>query len=403
MASPTIKRIHGGSGAGAPCSDDACQLPHRYRFVVDIGVDPKTGKRRQQTRTFNGKRQAERELARILNEVNQGSYAGPSRKTVGEYLDEWLRSAVRGKAANTVSAYRHGIAPAKEQLGAKPLQKLTTTDVEDLVDWMLTEGRKRGGKPGTPLSPRSAQITLGKLKTALDDAVHRRLVPFNVAAPVKCPAQVKTKRTPWTPDEVRTFLATAREDRLHAPMLLSLIGMRPEEVCGLRWAEDVDLDAETLAISNVRTLVWTEHGGRVVEKGPKTEAGERALPLPGSVVGALRAFKATQAAERLAAGEAYEATGYVLVDEVGVPFRTDQLRRAAYRLMKAAGVRQVRLYDARHAALTYLRMSGVPGPIVSAWAGHADLSMADRVYVHPSAKDLEQGRDALNVLLGGGA
>lgn len=40
---------------------------------------------------------------------------------------------------------------------------------------------------------------------------------------------------------------------------------------------------------------------------------------------------------------------------------------------------------------------------VSTWAGHADLSMAERVYVHPSAKDLEQGRAALNILLGGAA
>lgn len=64
-------------------------------------------------------------------------------------------------------------------------------------------------------------------------------------------------------------------------MLLSLIGMRPEEVCGLRWAEDVDLETETLTIANVRTLVWTENdGGQVVEKGPKTDAGNRTLPLP---------------------------------------------------------------------------------------------------------------------------
>jgi hypothetical protein len=95
-------------------------------------------------------------------------------------------------------------------------------------------------------------------------------------------------------------------------MLLALIGMRPEEVCGLRWAEDVDLDRETLTISNVRTLVWTEQGAQVVEKDPKTDAGKRTLPLPAPVVDSLRRFKATQAAERLAAGETYEASGYVL-------------------------------------------------------------------------------------------
>ena len=90
----------------------------------------------------------------------------------------------------------------------------------------------------------------------------------------------------------------------------------------------------------------------------------------------------------------------MLVDELGAPQRTDWLRRQTYRLMTAAKVRKVRPYDARHAVLTYLATNGVPDVIVSAWAGHADLSLAKRVYVHPSAKDLERGRDALAVLLG---
>lgn len=57
-------------------------------------------------------------------------------------------------------------------------------------------------------------------------------------------------------------------------------------------------------------------------------------------------------------------------------------------------------YDARHACLTYLASNGVPDMIVSAWAGHADLSLAKWVYVRPSAKNLERGCDALAVLLG---
>ncbi|WP_406084887.1 hypothetical protein OHA01_11585 [Micromonospora zamorensis] len=63
----------------------------------------------------------------------------------------------------------------------------------------------------------------------------------------------------------------------------------------------------------------------------------------------------------LAAGEAYTGTGtYVLVDELGEPLRTDWLRRRAYELMANVAVRKVRLYDARHACLTYLAGLGVP-------------------------------------------
>ena len=216
---------------------------------------------------------------------------------------------------------------------------------------------------------------------------------------MKCPPQHRVERDPWTSAEVRTFLAALHAERLHAVMLLSLLGLRPAEVCGLRW-DDVDLDAETIAIRTTRTLVATDRGMSVVEKATKTRAGKRTLPLPAQVCAALIRFKAAQAAEQLAAGPAYQGSGYLLVDELGEPLRTDWLRRQAYKLMAAAGVRKVRLYDARHACLTYLATNGVPDVIVSAWAGHSDLSLAKRVYIHPSAKDLEQGRDALSALLG---
>jgi integrase len=386
MASPTIKPVQVGEKT-------------RYRFVVDIGRDPVTGKRKQKTYTFDRRRDAQTELAKVLHEVNRRTFTIPAKTTVGEYLPKWLQSATRGKEAATARNYADALRPVIERYGAKPLQKLTTADIEDLVDWMLTSGRKRGGKPGEPLSPRTVQLTLSRLRAALTDAVNRRLVEWNVATPVKCPAQRKTERQPWTEHEVRVFLASLTGQRLHAVLLLSLLGLRPAEVCGLRWT-DVDLDAGTLRVQTTRTLVATNEGMVVVEKGPKSASGKRILPLPVQVTAALRTFKALQAAEQLAAGPAYTTSGYVLVDEIGEPQRTDWLRRRAYTLMTAVGVRKVRLYDARHSTLTYMATNGVPDVIVSAWAGHADLSLAKRVYVHPTAKDLEQGRDALTVLLG---
>jgi len=260
----------------------------------------------------------------------------PTKITVGEYLDEWLRSATRGKEAATSRNYADALRPAKERLGARLLHKLSTADIEDLIDWMLTSGRKRGGKVGTALSPRTVQLTLSRLRSALDSAVHRRLIEYNPAAPVKCPTQVKIDREPWTAAEVRVFLGSLTGERLHAVMLLSLLGLRPAEVCGLRWS-DVDLDAGTLRVEITRTLVATDHGMEVIEKGPKSASGRRTLPLPPQATTALRAFKVAQAAEKLRAGEVYQDSGFVLVDVLGAPQRTDWLRRRTYGLMVAAG------------------------------------------------------------------
>lgn len=61
----------------------------------------------------------------------------------------------------------------------------------------------------------------------------------------------------------------------------------------------------------------------------------------------------------------------------------------------------MKVYDARHACLTYLATNGVPDVIVSAWAGRADPSFTKRTYIHPDAESLAAGRDYLDVLFGG--
>lgn len=374
----------------------------RYRFVVDIGRDA-NGKRKQLTVTKDTKREAVAELARIRHQRSTGSLVAPSKTTVNELLDLWLRSATRDVEKATAANYVDAVRPARERLGDRPVQQLREEDIEDLVDWMLKEGRRRGGKPGTGLSPRSVRLTLGRLRSALNEAVRRQLVVRNVAQEVKIPraaskaaAESKARHSPWTMDEVKAFLAGIKGERLYAVMLLSLMGLRPAEVCGLRWI-DVDFEASTIAAGrNTRTLV----NGEVEEKGAKSDAGDRGLPAPAVVMGALKAFKTVQAAERLAAGDVYEASGYVLVDDLGAPQRTDWLRRRAYELMAKVGVRRVRLYDARHACLSWMANNGVPDTVVSAWAGHADLSFTKRVYVHPDPQSLKAGSEKLSELLG---
>ncbi|MGJ6963265.1 tyrosine-type recombinase/integrase [Streptosporangium sp. G11] len=379
----------------------------RYRFVIDIGRDPETGKRKQSTHTFNTKREAKAEHARIKHETDRGMYVRPSKVTMDAFLDQWLASATRDVEKATAANYRDALLPVRERLGGRPLQGVAEADIEALVDWMLTSGRKRGGKVGTGLSVRAVRLTLGRLRTALNVAVRQQLVVRNVAlfvtiprAATKAEAEAKAERTPWTADEVRTFLAGIRDERLHAVMLLSLMGLRPAEVCGLRW-DDVDFEAATIAAGkNTRTLA----DGKIEEKGAKSAAGDRGLPAPPVALAALKAFKKTQTAERLAAGDAYAASGYVLVDELGAPQRTDWLRRRAYELMAKVGVRgkgEVRLYDCRHSCLTFLAGTGVPDVILAAWAGHADGgTLAKRVYIHPDMSHLQTATKQLDELFG---
>ncbi|GGZ05755.1 site-specific integrase [Streptomyces poonensis] len=363
----------------------------RYRFVVDVGVNPTTGKRKQLTRTFDTLKEAKAEYARITNRRQEGTFVPPNKITVNEWLDQWLAMKAEDLEETTIYSYRITLDRLRGQLGNIRLQELTEENVEEWMHWALKYGRVRAGKAGTPLGVTSVDMSLARLKDALNRAVTRRLVPVNVANHVTIPRRARKEERknkhevkPWNVQEVQAFVQGVKEERLYAPLLLSLMGLRPAEVCGLRW-EDVDLDSATITIANTRTMMGNRY---VVEKDTKSLAGERQLPLPAPVLAALQSFRALQAKERLALGEAYTNAGYVLVHETGEAFTIKQLRRRAYRLMELLGLRRVRIYDARSSCLTYLANNGVPDHILARWAGHTNVKTTKKWYVKPDVEDL---------------
>lgn len=154
------------------------------------------------------------------------------------------------------------------------------------------------------------EMSPARLKEALDRAVARRLVEVNVAREVKVPRnhrkaerRAKTVIPPWNLQEMRAFVDAVMDDRLCAAFLLSLTGLRPADIRGMRWA-DVDLGGATLTVNRTRTRTRTLMGNKVVvEKETKSPAGERRLLLPDLVGAALADFKATQITEKLDARE----------------------------------------------------------------------------------------------------
>jgi integrase len=296
----------------------------RYRLVVDVGRD-ESGRRKQLTRTFDTQREARDELSRIRHETNLGTYVNPSKETVSSYLDGYLKGATRGLRASTKRNYEDALQPVRERLGTRPLQSISKADIEELMDWMLTSGRRRGGKPGTGLSGRSARLTLGRLSAALEAAVLEGRLVRNVARLVSPPEYIKRERETWSRAEVRKFLAKASSDRLYVAWRLSLYGLRRGEVLGLRWS-DIDLRVGTLTVNQARVLV--EYRVRVEE--PKSRNGKRTLPLDGELVAALATLRKRQLDESAAAGVAYRSGlagldwyrggEYVITDEAGLPF-----------------------------------------------------------------------------------
>jgi integrase len=374
----------------------------RYEFAVMTGTRP-DGRKIQERRRFATKREADREFAKIKNGVNEGTHVRRWDGTVGEIIDAYLSSSgVKNRTANTRSNYTIALKPARERLGSRQARSITREDVEALADWMAVSGRKRGGKVGSALSARSVRLTIGRLGAAFDLAVKDRKLAANPVKFVDLPESDTAEREAWSGAQVQTFLAVADADRLSACWRLSLYGLRRAEVTGLRWDEDIDLDGAALTVAETRVVVYdpdAAQGSRnkVIEKAPKSKRGGRTLPLDAATVAALRAMRAKQAAERLAAGAAYEPSGRVACNEIGQAVSPEWYSHEFGRLLSRAGLPRIVLHGARHTANSLMADAGVPAHIRAAFCGHT-VAVNTSTYTH--ASDLSAARDALATAYG---
>jgi integrase len=195
-------------------------------------------------------------------------------------------------------------------------------------------------------------------RALLDYGIERRDLSHNPAAAMKKLPLTHTEMQTYTPGEIQRVLHVADTDRNGHLWYLALSGLRCSEIAGLRWA-DIDLDKKTVNIARGRLQTGA---GNVVEKEPKTRYSRRVLPLDDGLVSVLRRASACYAQEKLALGAAHRDSGYVAVNQAGEPYTPDTLNRMWHRLTRAAGVRQIRLHDARHSCGTAMHLRGFRWP-----------------------------------------
>ena len=153
--------------------------PGAWELRYSLGADPATGRRKTATATVRGTRKdAERELRRLLRAVDTGEHVDPNRLTVREWLGQWLAAVKQEVAPRTHERYgeivRHFLLPA---LGNLPLAKLAPTQIQTLYT-SLAEGGRRDGKPGG-LSPQTRRHVHRILSSALSRAVEQQLLARN--------------------------------------------------------------------------------------------------------------------------------------------------------------------------------------------------------------------------------
>lgn len=362
-----------------------------WYIIVEAGRDPITKKRKRVKQSFQGKKgDAVKEMARLVTELEKGTYIEPGKTTVSEYLLWWVEQHSIGKnlAPKTIVSYRQIITlhliPA---LGNIPLSKLQPMHIQQFVNKMLQQR-----------SPRTVAYNLTVLKQALKHAVQKwRLIPYNPADAVERPSYRRVKFQALSIEEVEVFLNKVRDHKDYPIIYTALYtGMRQGELLGLRW-DDVDLNRKVIKVQ--RTAQWVTGLGRI-EKPPKTEAGRREVDLPATVINLFREIKKQQAENRLFMADKYKDNNLVFCQGNGKAIDNSNLTRRFRRLADAKGYEDLRFHDLRHTHASLMLAAGEQLHVVQQRLGHEKPSTTADIYGHAIPGQQRAAADRFDNLFG---
>lgn len=349
----------------------------RWEGKLSLGYNA-DGKRIRVSVYGRTKREVQEKLEQLKQDAREGLPVQPTKITVREHFEDWLRAKKQSVTSATYLKYcslvRTHIEP---RIGHIRLHDLDYRQIDLLYEALDELG----------LSRSTVADVAALLRRGLDDAVRKRLIRENPARLAASRSPGKGKARYLTQAEIDVFLRAAKGERLEDFFVVALsTGLRPGELLGLPW-DAIDWEQQTLEVRQA----LHEEGGRLFLGPPKSQAAYRTISLSDVAIQALRRQRKRQAEERLRAGDKWtNKDDLVFTDQRGgYARRTNILRRDLRRILNRAAVIRVaeRLgYDADQA----LASNGPHLPQRALREGDY-LLMPDGRQVQVSRRDLLEG------------
>ncbi|WP_260604094.1 site-specific integrase [Streptomyces sp. WAC00469] len=418
----------------------------KWHGWVTVGVKP-DGRLDRRHRVAPTEAAVRAKVRELLKQKAAGKVRKAGRPpTVEQWMTTFLDTVCARKvedgsmAPRTLDDYRSKVALyVIPGIGKHRIDRLTP----DHLDQLYLELLRR------PLASSTVLKVHRIISRALKVAFQRGTVAENVALKVDAPSAEEVEIEPLTKEEARAVLDVAERRRNGARWSVALaMGLRQGEALGLRW-QYVDLDEGVMRVWwQLQRLTWqhgcddphacgakhhrkacragcTAHkaykrgcpkpcpkdctghakacpqrkGGGLVFRPPKGK-NRRTVPIPPPLVALLRAHRASQLRERLAAGNLWEENDLVFCQPNGKPIDPRRDWAEWGEILAAAGVEAKRVHDGRHTAATLLVENGVGLRVVMELLGHSQMRVTQR-YSHVSSALAEEAASKVGKALWG--
>ncbi len=348
----------------------------------------------RKTKTVNGRRfeaygkdekEALMKLADKISAAKRGEETVNENMTVNAWYRQWKATY---KDPKGLTAKSLGMYDEKYDKYIKPkIGGLKMKDVRDIhLQKIMNE---QAGKSISHVK---------KVRMVLQEMFKRarqsRIIVYDPAETLELPKTTEGKRRSITDDERTAILEVAKAHRSGLWILTLLYtGMRPGETAALVW-NDIDFDK-----NEIRVHAAKESGSKSI-KAPKTDAGNRTIPIHAELLPLLKEKKNSPFSPVFPTG-AGNFQNENSLRRLWTGFKRDldiHMGAKVYRnqIIESVVADDLTPYCLRHTFATDCAKAGVPLETVRWLMGHSDIAITANIYQHPNTETLHKGMELLD-------
>lgn len=373
------------------CNSKKCKCGASWAYIVDIGKDPKTGKRKQKKkRGFRTKKEAEVAAAIIKNELNQGIFVKESNATFEDFATEWL-SLYEGTGIvkeSTIRIRRHEIKRLADYFAKLKLKDITRKQYQSALNDLKKRGYAQNTIDGAHRTGRMIFKKAVELEILKKDPTEYTQLPKQQMTIEELEGR-KDLPNYLEKEELKHFLHVTKKLGLDQDypifLLIAYTGIRAGELCALKW-RDIDFEEQTISISKT---YYNPTNNRKEYKllTPKTPTSVRIIDIDETVINKLSKHKLAQKQMMMKHRDIYHDEDFVFAsigyELPGYPLYIKKIENRMRRLLKVAELNpKLTPHSLRHTHTSLLAEAGVSLPQIMERLGHKDEDTTKNVYLH---------------------
>lgn len=340
-----------------------------YRAFLDLGKDPKTGKRVRKTFTGKTKQEVIEKLNKAKYEKQEGLLTITEKTPLRLFAEHWLELKKTTVKETSHLSYENTLrVHILPNIGDCPINEITPLQLNLLFNKLK-------------LSATSKKTIRSILSNVFKIAVKEGLLTSNPVTLMESFNPRQKEIRPITHEEIKKLLEYAkyRPPFYHIIKLALETGMRRGEIFGLHWS-DIDFKEQTISVRRILTVAGTHQ----FITTPKTARSSRIISVSPTLLSELSEIRK-------------EGCDIVFSNHNNDYMKLYNVQQHFKGIVDDAGLRHdIRFHDLRHTNATMLIAAGVNMKTVSTRLGHSSITITLDRYAHAVKEEDRKAAEIMN-------